>query len=239
VNELARMNRIATAGELSASIAHEVNQPLAAMVANANAVLRFLASATPDLDDVRAALKSVVSDGHRAGEIIGSVRAMFKKDGEEKTPLELNDVVCDVLGLMRVELAARGIIVRTQLSAPLPFVLGRSGQLQQVISNLIRNAAEAMDSVSDRARVLTVRSAAWDPDGVLVSVEDSGPGIDPNGTAQIFESFYTTKSQGMGMGLSICRSIVGAHGGRIWASPGVDHGAVFNIHLPADHSGGE
>jgi C4-dicarboxylate-specific signal transduction histidine kinase len=239
MNELARMNRVATAGELSASIAHEVNQPLAAMVANANAVLRFLASATPDLEDARAALKSVVSDGHRAGEIVGSVRAMFKKDNEEKKPVEINDVVRDVIGLMRGELAAREIIVQTQLSDPLPLVLGRSGQLQQVILNLVRNAAEAMDSVSDRARVLTVKSAICQPDGILVSVEDSGPGIDPNDAEQIFGSFYTTKSQGMGMGLSVCRSIVGAHGGRLWASPGVDAGAVFNIQLPTAHSGGK
>jgi signal transduction histidine kinase len=164
---------------------------------------------------------------------------MFKKDGEEKTPLDLNDIVQDVIGLMRGELEVRGIIVQIQLRHPLPLVLGRSSQLQQVVLNLVRNAAEAMDSVAGRARVLKVKSATCQPDGVLLSVEDSGPGIDPNHIEKIFESFYTTKSQGMGMGLSICRSIAGAHDGRLWASPGVEHGAVFSMQLPAAHSGGE
>jgi signal transduction histidine kinase len=239
MGRLAHMNRIATAGELSASIAHEVNQPLAAIVANANAGLRFLAGATPDLDEARAVLESVVSDGHRAGEVVGSVRAMFKKDSEEKAPLDLNDLIQDILGLVRGELQTQGIIVQTGLSRPLPLVLGNGGQLQQVILNLVRNGADAMGSVSGRARVLRVNSAVHDPDGVLVSVEDSGTGIDPKNIERIFESFYTTKSQGMGMGLSICRSIIEAHHGRLWASPDVDHGAVFNVLLPAVRAGGE
>jgi FixJ family two-component response regulator/signal transduction histidine kinase len=190
MGRLAHMNRIATAGELSASIAHEVNQPLAAIVANANAGLRFLAGATPDLDEARAVLESVVSDGHRAGEVVGSVRAMFKKDSEEKAPLDLNDLIQDILGLVRGELQTQGIIVQTGLSRALPLVLGNGGQLQQVILNLVRNGADAMGSVSGRARVLGVNSAVHDPDGVLVSVEDSGTGIDPKNIERIFESFY-------------------------------------------------
>ena len=181
----------------------------------------------------------MISDGHRAGGVIGSVRAMFKKDSEAKVPLDLNDLIQDVLGPVRGELHAQEIIVQTGLSRPLPLVLGHSGQLQQVILNLVRNAADAMESVSGRARVLRVKSAIYDPDGVLVSVEDSGTGIDPKNIDRIFDSFFTTKSQGMGMGLSICRSIIEAHHGRLWASSGIDQGAVFNIQLPAARPGGE
>ena len=230
--KFADMNRVATAGELTASIAHEIKQPLAAMVTNANAALRWLTKKTPDLDEARAAMQSVVSDGHRASEVVGGVQAMFKKDGQEKTPLDLNDLIQDVLGLVRGELQAQGIIVQAGLNRRLPLVLGHSGQLQQVILNLVRNAADAMGSVSGRARVLRMKTAIHDPDGVLLSVEDSGIGIDPKDLDRIFESFYTTKSQGMGMGLSICRSIIEAHGGRLWATSAIGHGAVFNVQLP-------
>jgi signal transduction histidine kinase len=239
MGRLAHMNRVATAGELSASIAHEVNQPLAAIVAYAGASLRFLTRPTPDVDEARAALENVITAGHRAGEVVGSVRAMFKHDSEIKTPLDLNDIIQDVLGLDRGELQAQGIIVQTGLSRPLPLVLGNGGQLQQVILNLVRNAADAMGSVSDRARLLRVTSAIHDPDGVLVSIEDSGAGIDPKDIERIFESFYTTKSQGMGMGLSICRSIIEAHHGRLWASSGVGYGAVLNVLLPVVRPGVE
>jgi signal transduction histidine kinase len=237
MGKLAHMNRVATAGELSASIAHEVNQPLAAIVANANAGLRFLASSTPDLEEARAALESVVSDGHRAGEVVENVRTLFRKDSEEKGALDLNDLIRDVLGLMRVELQMQGIIVQTNLGRPFPLVLGHSGQLQQVFLNLARNAADAMGSVSGRARLLRVTSAIHGPDAVLVSIEDSGAGIDPKDSDHVFDSFFTTKSQGMGMGLSICRSIIEAHHGRLWASPGIDQGAVFNVQLPVVRSG--
>jgi signal transduction histidine kinase len=233
------MNRVATAGELSASIAHEVNQPLAAIVLNASAGLCYIARATPDLDGARAALESVVSDGHRAGEVVASVRAMFKNKSGEKTPLDLNDLIQDVLLLVRGELQAQEIVVQTGLNRPLPLVLGNSGQLQQVILNLVRNAADAMGTVSGRARLLRVKSAIHDADGVLVSIEDSGAGIDPKNIERIFDSFYTTKSQGMGMGLSICRSIIEAHRGRLWASSGIDHGAVLNVLLPVAKPGAE
>ena len=239
MGRLAHMNRVATAGALSASIAHEVSQPLTAIVACAGAGLRFLTRPIPDLDEARAALEDVLSAGHRAGEVVGSVRAMFKNQSEQKAPLDLNVLIQDVLGLVRGELQAQGIIVQTALGRPLPLVLGNGGQLQQVILNLVRNAADAMGSVSDRARLLRVTSATHDPDGVLVSILDSGPGIDPKDIERIFESFYTTKSQGMGMGLSICRSIIEAHHGRLWASPGIDHGAALNVLLPAVRPGAE
>ncbi len=233
LGKLADLNRVTTASELTAAIAHEVSQPLAAMVANANAGIRWLTNQTPDLDEARAAMSNVVSAGHRAGEVIGSIRAMFKKDRQEKTPVDLNVVIQDVLALVREELQTQGIRVQVQLTSPLPLVLGQSGQLQQVILNLVRNAAEAMDSVSARARVLRVKTAIHNPDGVWVSVEDSGEGIDPKNIDHIFEAFFSTKFQGMGMGLSVCRSIIEAHDGKLWASSGVGNGSVFNILLPA------
>jgi len=239
IGKLAHMNRVATAGELSASIAHEINQPLAAMVANANAGLRFLGRATPDLDEARDTLKRIVRDGLRAGQVIGSVRAMFKKDGGETSPVDLNEVIQDVLRPVRGELQAKGIVVQTGLTRPLPLVLGHSGQLQQVILNLARNAAEAMDGLSGRTRLLRVESAIYDSGNVLVAVEDSGTGIDPNDVDRIFDSFFTTKPQGMGMGLSICRSIIESHGGRLWAASKVGRGSVFTVLLPAVRSGAE
>jgi len=234
MGELANMNRVATAGELSASIAHEVNQPLAAMVTNANAGLRFLMRATPDIDSTRAALERVVKDGHRAGDVIKSMRAMFKKEDEEDRPwLDINEVVRDVLVLLRGELQAQGIVVRDDLARQLPLVQGHKGQLQQVILNLVRNAADAMSQISDRARVLRLSSEREPPSGVLVSIEDSGTGIDPQHVDRLFEAFFTTKSNGMGMGLAICRSIVEAHSGRLWATSDLNYGAVFHIALPA------
>jgi len=236
MGELANMNRIATAGELSASIAHEVNQPLAAIVANANAGLRLLAAPTPDIEETRAALESVVNDGHRAGEVIGSIRAMFKKDQKERLPLDLNEIARDVLALLRGELQAQNILVRTDLAGRLPLVQGDRGQLQQVILNLVRNAADAMSQVSDRERVLLITSEFKPASDILVSIEDSGTGIDPKNIDRIFEAFFTTKENGMGMGLAICRSIVEAHSGRLWAEPNMNYGSVFYISLPASNA---
>jgi signal transduction histidine kinase len=230
IGRLAHMNRVATAGELTASIAHEINQPLTAMVTNANAGLRWLTKEIPELGEVRTALSNIVSAGHRAGEVIGSVRAMFRNDDLEKAPVDLNEVIQDVLGIERGELQMHKIVVQTGLSKPLPLVLGHNGQLQQVILNLVRNAADAMNSVSGRARVLSIKSVS-DENVVLVTVEDSGPGIDPKNLDRIFDSFFTTKSQGMGMGLSICRSIIESHGGRLWASP-APYGSIFHVALP-------
>jgi C4-dicarboxylate-specific signal transduction histidine kinase len=231
--ELARVARATTLGELTASIAHEINQPLGAMVANGNAGLRWLDRATPDVDEARAAFARIVNDGHRAGEVIESIRAMFKNVGQEKTPIDINKLVRDMLGLMLGELRANDVSVQTKLDNKLPDVRGNRVQLQQVILNLIRNAIEAMNSVTNRARVLRIGSIFQAPDSVLVSVEDSGTGLNPNDSERIFDSFFTTKPQGTGMGLSICRSIIEGHRGRLWASPGIDHGALFNVLLPA------
>ena len=233
--KFADMNRVATAGELTASIAHEIKQPLGAMITSANAALRWLAKEKPDLVETREAMKNVVSDGHRASEIIGSIRAMFKQDSQVAA-VDLNDVIQDVLRLVHGDLETRGILVQTGLTRPLPLILGNKGQLQQVLLNLVGNAADAMGSASGRARVLTIKTAIHGSDGVLLSVENSGTGIAAKDIDRIFESFFTTKSQGMGMGLSICRSIIETYNGRLWASTGVDHGSVFNILLPAIRS---
>jgi PAS domain S-box-containing protein len=236
--ELAHVTRVTTLGELTASIAHEVNQPLAAIVTNGQAALRFLANATPDLDEARTALTSIVNEGLRAGEVIESIRAMFRNVDQEKAPIDITKLVRDMLGLMRGELQANDVSVKTKLDDDLPDVRGNRVQLQQVILNLIRNAIEAMSSGTNGSRVLRITSVIHEPDDVLVSVGDSGPGIDPENTDRIFETFFTTKPQGTGVGLSICRSIIEGHKGRLWASFGIDHGAVFNVLLPAVRSAG-
>jgi PAS domain S-box-containing protein len=231
--ELARAARVTTLGELTASIAHEINQPLAAMVANGNAGLSLLKRATPDVAQARDAFTCIVDDGLRAAEVIESIRAMFKNVDQEKTPIDINKLVRDMLGLMLGELRASHVSVETKLDDNLPDVRANRVQLQQVILNLIRNAIEAMHSVTNRARVLRIGSAIHERDGVLVSVEDSGTGLNPKDTARIFDSFFTTKPQGTGMGLSISRSIIQGHQGRLWATSGTDQGAVFNVLLPA------
>jgi signal transduction histidine kinase len=232
MGELANMNRIAMAGELSASIAHEMKQPLAAMVTNVRAGLRWLGAAEPNLDETRTALQNTLKDGNRAAEVIDSVRAMFKKEQTDKTQLNLNDLITSVLYLLRDELRPQHIVLRTNLDPQLPLVQGHRGELQQVILNLVRNAADAMSKVSYRPRVLTVKSETQPPNDVLISIADSGTGIDPKDIDHIFEAFFTTKSNGMGMGLSICKSIIEDHSGRLWASPNLKHGSVFNISLP-------
>jgi len=231
-SEAARVARLTTMGAMAASIAHEINQPLAAIVANSNAAQRWLARAAPDLDEAREALKNVIKDGHRASQVIGSVRAMFKKDSQERAEIALNDVIEDVLRLIHGETQRERVSVRTELLPDLPHVVGDQTQLQQVFMNLIMNAVEAMRLVSNRERRLVVSSGLHDTANVLVKVEDSGPGVDPSETEHIFDAFFTTKSEGMGMGLAICRSIIEAHGGRLWASLGVPHGTVFQVLLP-------
>ena len=228
---LVRMTRLTTMQAVAASIAHEVNQPLAAIVANGNAAMRFLAFETPNLDAARTAVNSIVVDGHRASEIIESIRAMFKTIDQQQVPLDINRLVHDVLTLMKVQ--AHEVSVQTELNARPPDVIGNRVQLQQVILNLIVNALDAMNAVTDRPRVLRLKSESRDPDGVLLSVEDSGTGIDPNHVDRIFEAFFTTKSQGMGIGLSLCRSIIESHRGRLWVSSSSDRGSVFNVLLPA------
>jgi PAS domain S-box-containing protein len=229
--ELARASRQTAMGAMTASIAHEISQPLATIVSNANVGLRLLARDEPDLDEVRGALQRIADDGMRAGEVIGSIRGMFGKDRREKTATNANDVVAEVLALALAELQSQQVVLRTELDR-IPDVMADRVQLQQVFYNLIMNAAEAMASVSDRPRLLVVTSRSHEDGEVRITVEDSGPGIARKDIERVFQAFFTTKSHGMGMGLAICRSIIEQHGGRLWASPGDPHGAVFHIRLP-------
>ena len=237
MSELAQVSRLATAGEMSASIAHEINQPLAAIVANANAGLRWLANATPDFGEASAAMRRIVNEGHRASEVIGGIRAMFKKDEQVAQALDMNALIRQILRLARGQIDLERVSLYTQFIDRLPLITGNRVQLQQVLLNLIANAIEAMNSINDRPRVLRITTEAHNPPGVVVSVADSGAGIDPQNSDCIFDAFFTTKSNGMGMGLSICRSIVEAHGGRLSAAPAHPHGTVFQIFLPVGIAG--
>jgi signal transduction histidine kinase len=229
-SELARVGRLTAVGAMAASIAHEINQPLAAIVTNSNAATRWLASATPDLGEVRAALGRIAADGHRASQIIAGIRALFRNDGGATTPLALNDIILDVLALLQGELRRQGVVLRTELAADLPAVSGNRVQLQQVLVNLVMNAIEAMGAVPG-PRLLLVGSAA-EPDRVVMTIEDSGPGIDPASLERIFDAFYTTKAEGTGMGLAICRIIVQTHGGELWVSQRNPTGSIFHLALP-------
>jgi len=229
-SELARVTRVTTMGEMTASIAHEVNQPLAAIVASGNAGLRWLANATPNLEEAKSAFTRVVRDGHRASEVISTIRAMFKKDSQARRPVDINQLVQEVLALLNSQIANNDIIVRASLAELAPVAPGDPVQLQQVTLNLITNAIEAMTNVADRDRVLRISTLAQGSE-VLLDISDSGHGIDPQHMERIFEAFYSTKTHGMGMGLSICRSIVLAHGGRLSASRGSPHGSVFHVVL--------
>jgi signal transduction histidine kinase len=231
--DLARVMQMTAMGEMAASIAHEINQPLGAIVSNGNAGLRWLAIAEPDLEEARAALKRIVADGHRASEVISSIRSMFKKDGQVTAPHDVNELVREVLRLVRGEVAGHGISVRTELSGELAPIPVNRVQLQQVIANLVMNAVDAMSAVVDRARVLRVRTAVDASHQLLITVEDTGTGIDPGDFDRIFDPFYTTKSHGMGMGLAICRSIIEVHGGRLTVKRGEPDGSVFQVRLPA------
>jgi C4-dicarboxylate-specific signal transduction histidine kinase len=236
--ELARVTRLTAAGQIAAAVAHEINQPLAAITLGCDVGLRWLAKTPPDLQEVRATLNRMAGASHRASEVIDGIRAMFKNDSRQKTLLDINQVIRDVLALLRSELQTHQILVQAELSPDVPSVLADRVQMQQVIANLVMNAIEAMNSVNDRARTLRLKSALREADGVLVTVEDSGPGIDSKNMNHIFNPFFTTKSTGMGMGLSICRSIIEAHDGRLSARSGVDQGSVFEIALPIGDSVG-
>ena len=229
--QLADASRQTAMGAMAASIAHEINQPLGAVVANANAGLRFLARNPSDLVEAREALSEIVKAGHRAGEVIGGIRAMFKKDTQIKAWLDVNHVVLEVLALLDGELKNQFVLVSTELSEELPLVPGVRVQLQQVILNLLSNAIEAM-STTNSQRVLRVSSELRGTDDIFVVVEDLGSGIEPKNIEHIFDPFFTTKTHGMGMGLSICRSIIEAHGGRLTASPCPTGGSMFQITLP-------
>src|SRR6266566_1806749 len=227
--ELAHVARVTTLGELAASIAHEVKQPLAAIVADAHASLNWLAGARPDLERVREALEAMVTDGHRAAEVVQRIRQLATKSAPHKARLDINGVIRDVVPLVRAELLRHQVSLQLELAPQLPQALADRVQLQQVILNLVMNGIEAMASVGDRLRELIVRSGPHERDQLMVAVHDTGVGIEPNTVDELFSAFYTTKSGGMGMGLSISRSIVEAHGGRLWATPNEPHGAVFQF----------
>jgi C4-dicarboxylate-specific signal transduction histidine kinase len=230
--ELARVSRVMTMGELTASIAHEVNQPLAAMVTNAAAIKRWLASDPPDIARARRALQSISDDGRRAGEVIHRIRALVQRRPPLMVPLGVNDAIGDVLALAQQELRANGVVLAKRLAKDLPPVLGDRIQLQQVLLNLVVNAIEAMSTVKDRPRELTITSGLDGADGVLVQVSDTGPGLEGEQGDHLFEAFYTTKAEGLGIGLSISRSIIEAHGGRLSAMQNEPHGAIFHFTLP-------
>ena len=229
--ELAHVTRVMTMGELTASIAHEINQPLAAVVTNANAGLRWLAGPIPNLSEAREALARITRDGKRASDVIGRIRALVKKSSTEKAGLDLNEAIQEVVVLVQSEIQKSEVTLQMELAIDLPQILGNRVQLQQVILNLVMNGIEAMSAVTDRSRDLLIRSCKYESDKVLVAAQDSGIGIDSQNLEKIFDAFYTTKSQGMGMGLAISRSIVESHGGRLWAVPNIGPGATFQFTL--------
>jgi PAS domain S-box-containing protein len=229
--ELARVSRLTTLGELTTSIAHEVSQPLGAMVASAGACARWLAAAPPAMAEARSALDNIVADGKRAREVIARIRTLTKRQVPRMDLLDLNREILEVLAFTDEELRSHDVGLETRLNNTLPQVTGDRVQLQQVLLNLIVNAIEAMSAVNNRPRELTIVTAQG-TDGVVVEVRDSGIGLDPDRAERVFEAFYTTKTEGIGIGLSISRSIVEAHGGRLWATPNEPHGAVFRFSLP-------
>jgi PAS domain S-box-containing protein len=230
--ELAHVNRVTTMGQLAASIAHEIKQPLTGVVANADAGLRWLARQPPNVKEAQDALDCIVKDGHRAGDVISRIGALIKKAPPQKEGLEINEAILEVIALARGEMVKNGISVQTQLAEGLPLIQGDRVQLQQVILNLIVNAVDAMSGVSEGTRELFIGTADDAQNGVLIEVRDSGPGLPPESLERVFDAFYTTKAAGMGMGLSICRSIIEAHGGRIWASRAAGPGATVQFTLP-------
>jgi len=230
--ELTQVARRVSLATMSAAIAHEIRQPLGAIVTNANAGLRWLDRPQPDLDEVRDSLRHIVADGHRASEVIQSVRTMFTKTEHPGAALDANDVIRETIAMANGDLDASRVVVDLELADKLPPITAHKGQLQQVILNIVTNAIDSMRAIDDRGRLLRVRSRPFDSNGVAVSVQDSGTGIDPQNLNRIFDAFFSTKTNGMGMGLAICRSIVEAHGGRLSVSAGVPHGSVFHIVLP-------
>ena len=230
--DLERMARLTTMGELTASIAHEINQPLAAIVTQSEAAQRFLKRDEPDLDEVQDALACIARDGMRAGEVIRGLRALARKSAPQLTRLDIDDVIREVLALARGELARHDVVLRTELGSDERLVLGDRVQLQQVLLNLIMNGVEAMRE-TERTRELSVSSTLAEPgSSVLVTVGDTGTGFDPAVADRMFQPFFTTKPDGTGMGLTICRSIVEAHGGRLWVSPRAPHGADVRFTVP-------
>jgi PAS domain S-box-containing protein len=230
--DLANVSRVTTLGEVAASIAHEVNQPLTAVISNAEACRRWLDVGTPNLEEVRAAVESIIKSGHRAGEITRRVRALLSKTDTPKTPLDINDVAKEAIALVQHQLSSHRVSLRMELAAALPRVNGDRIQLQQVIVNLVNNGIEAMQPVTDRPRELVIRTHQDEEHRVLVAVQDCGVGIGAENAEQLFKPFFTTKSSGMGMGLAICRSIIEAHAGRLTACSNVGPGATLQFVLP-------
>jgi C4-dicarboxylate-specific signal transduction histidine kinase len=232
--EFAHMTRVMTMGELTASIAHEVNQPLSAIVTSAAAGARWLATKPPQLDKARRALERIANDGKRAAEVIRRIRALMKRQAPRKEWLDINETILEVIALAQYQLRRSEILLETRLGHDLPLVRCDRVQLQQVLLNLIINVTEAMSGIKERPRELTIVSVSDGPDSVSVEVRDSGTGLDPEHAPHLFEPFYTTKAEGLGIGLSISRSILEAHGGRLSAAANAPHGTVFSFSLPVN-----
>jgi C4-dicarboxylate-specific signal transduction histidine kinase len=234
---LAHVTRLTTVGELTASIAHEVNQPLAAVVTNANACMRWLSREPPNYDEVRQAILRIIRDGTRGGEVIARIRGLVKKEQAPRGFLDVNDVVRETISLVRVNL--QGASLTLELAYDIPKVKADRVLLQQVLLNLLGNAMDAMRTVTDRPQILSIQTACHEQRSALVTVQDSGIGLTPKQMQSLFEAFYTTKPQGLGMGLSICRSIIESHGGRLWAQSKEGSGTILSFTLPIEGGGGE
>lgn len=232
--ELAHVTRVMTLGELTASIAHEVNQPLAAIVTNGNACLRWLGGASPNLTEARQAVDRIIKDSYRASAVISRVRTLVKKTPARNDLVDLNEVILEVLALAESEARRNHVLLKRQLAGDLPFVHGDRVQLQQVILNLIINGLEAIAKSDDGSRELSISSTKDETNNVVVAVRDSGAGLDPANLERVFDAFFTTKADGMGMGLAISRTIIESHGGRLWATTNAPKGAVFQFTIPVD-----
>ena len=232
--ELARVSRVTTLGALTAAIAHEVNQPLTGVVSSANACLHWLAGDAPDLAAARRSLERVIADGTRAGEVVKRIRALVRRTPPSSEKLNMNEVIGEVLALLGTEISRTRISLRTELAPDMPDIVGDRVQLQQVLLNLIMNAIEAMSGTGQPRRELLIAAATEGPGRVLVTVQDTGTGLDPKALDRLYEPFYTTKPRGMGMGLAISRTIVEAHGGQLRAAPVEPRGARFTLLLPVD-----
>jgi signal transduction histidine kinase len=231
--QLAHANRVATMGYLSASIAHELNQPLSGVVVSAETALLWLQGDQPNIPEAQKALTRIVRDGNRASEVFRRIRTLIKKAPPQKDSLDINELILEIIGLTQGEAAKNRVQILTRLEDGLPRIEGDRVQLQQVTLNLIMNALEAIGDRDAGPREILVSTAAIPSGNVHVRVQDSGPGIDPAHLERIFDAFYTTKANGLGLGLSICRSIIEAHGGKLWATTGVRHGASFQFRVPA------
>ncbi len=236
--QMARMARVSTMGELTSSIAHEINQPLAAVVTNGDASLRWLGNDPPNLAKTRESITGMIKEANRASEVIKRIRALAKKTPPQKANLEVNEVIDEAIGLVGGQLARQGVVLRKELVPNLPPVIGDRVQVQQVILNLIANGIEAMEEVTGRPRELSISAKSTDDGRVLISVSDCGTGIEPESADHLFEAFFTTKQEGMGLGLSISRTIVEGHQGRLWATPNTQGGATFQFTLPVASAAG-